>query len=94
MELTSECRQALAATEHFLRRMTTWALPPNVRAEVDGLLAAHRTVFRQAYVAAPAPPTSKPLIAKCAVSHVVAQAERDPPFPGNLQERLPEWTLP
>jgi hypothetical protein len=93
MELTSECHQALTATERFLRRMTTWALPPDVRADVDRLLAAHTTLFRQTDAAGPVPAEPEQLAARCLVSRVTAQTELDCPFPGNLRERLPEWKL-
>ncbi|MFG6488310.1 HAD domain-containing protein [Roseateles sp. BYS78W] len=91
MHITDEQLRALSESERFLRRMSGWALPPEVRGELDHLLAAYGDLSRQADPvgrAATVPPAAP--VAGLAELRAPVLGER--PFPGNLKERLPEWT--
>jgi hypothetical protein len=91
MRVTDEQLRALRESERFLRQMTTWALPSDVRSELDRLLNSYTGLSRQPDLARPAATVPAAPVVKLAMSHASIRDDQPQPFPGNLREPLPEW---
>lgn len=91
MHITDDQLHALSESERFLRKMTTWALPPDVRSELELLLAAYASPSHQPDLTLPAATEPAAPVVNLAMSRASVQKGGDQPFPGNLRQRLPEW---